>query len=561
MRRSDASNMGLVERKHTDSDESKSPSPVLRNTDWMLVDAVKEKSRTEHSDQKQSLWRMTFVRYAEGAVEVKRIQRLAEHKQHLRSAPTLEGRRKLRGLVYPSGVTAVFKELQRLPGAEDDFPNIKLGLKSYNSHLMKVEPGEARRRGDDALGMTPKQVKDYRRLSFALGAQAVVVERTNRNGHKRYGIVQSSLGLGVDLQIAASWGLLAATSPDKWLDSTVKLLARLQFYQEVFKRPILDLKTENIVPEFDESGQVCDLHFIDLDDAVKHCLVYTPQAMDEASKAHLKAAGFWCRDGVEELLSHLSVAIDYRSLNHELSDVFRTQKGLPTTSLKNLLLQLGEVELDGEPVNARQLLQRAMIHPSEKRRLIALFDATKDRCMQRWQQANILMQAPTDAPSSKRLKACVRRSELLGVEESKSTRVPEAKFSEERNQLKAYKRKREDNGSETFTLPRLSTLRSMLWKAAHLSITRDDFSAFSQREKLNAACVLCAALGENLEGFEGARAWAKANYDRFTSAYTHGALGDIYHAFPPEAKEHIQQYLEANGYDNRSPQTVAVSAL
>lgn len=365
-------------------DEVKQDDLVAQSTDWMAVEAKKEKSRTTDGVA-QSVWSVTWLRKHCGELQQQVVRYNAEHRTHLLSADRLLSRRS----AYPSGGFASFKRLTIGSEGSAGFKGAAyhLGLKSYNDHLSSK---------DESIDMSRQQQKASQCLHFAFGRQFVVVERINQRNIKKIGVVQTALGDAKDFaQVAISRGRIVVD--DAVLTGIiVKLLAQLQFYHNRFDRVMLDIKPSNLLPIFDDKKELVDIHFIDLDDAVKNSLVSTRSSLDKQirnsialTQKTLKAMGL----NSTCLLANLNRGIDYRMLSNALRLCVRscTASGVFDSLSKAMHASIGDIR-----VSAQSILDAALSeYGSErlKRRYMKCFEVTYQSCQQRWQQAQRLQQS------------------------------------------------------------------------------------------------------------------------------------------------------------------------
>lgn len=334
---------------------------------WVAVAAKKSFSRrSERSLDRCSEWAVTFVRRnVEGVIETKDVTYQAEHRNHA-------GRP--RRSVYPSGVTASFKCLSP---ASDVVSGVEsLGLKSYKkAHL----------------GLTNKQVSLCQRLYFAYGMQFVTVKRTNHDGEPKVAVIQTRVGCGKDMVDAVNDSQMARkfrnVTDEQWAACLTRLIAKVHFFHRKLMWPLLDMKLDNLVPEFSESGELVDLHLIDLDDAVKSELIFTPDYLDADSMSHLNEV-LDCRRLSDEMkLNALSPLIDLHSIARFMLKVFPVMDcPLRKSRFKTSML-----------LDRCRLLPLTLMHKPDASVYTVLFDGdaellrlyqqTLSTCEQRWTQA------------------------------------------------------------------------------------------------------------------------------------------------------------------------------
>ncbi|MDF1797122.1 MAG: hypothetical protein P1U63_11360 [Coxiellaceae bacterium] len=217
-------------------------------------------------------------------------------------------KRKIRDVLYPAGGYSNVKKLQRVlkgdEGVDDPFPSV-IALKCYKA-----------RSDDSKKAETIAAAKRCSSLYREMGQFSLMFssERQDASGHlaegsDKYFLMMPYYGKGYDLlKLLADQTLLPKpVSAEQLIPLFYRLLHDVSVLHERFGMPIVDLKPENMILEFDETGEPIAIRLIDLDGVFYEGVSYTLAYLTEKDRS--KYAG----DGM--LREDIPFEVDFRSLS------------------------------------------------------------------------------------------------------------------------------------------------------------------------------------------------------------------------------------------------------
>jgi hypothetical protein len=266
-----------------------------------LVDAEKILPRKETN--KPSIWRLTFLSRAGERV-------MGDYQVEHR-----EKRGRPRIMCYPAGSSAVVKKMTYL-GKDKRLPEL-LALKSRltKKQALKRFHVEFFNEFAEIYQAEVRQEITSLALMRAMGHHAYAVKRKAKEGEDAYALIFSYLGNGQDLYVGLQALALTAYSRASIRHAFARLLARIYFCQQIIERPLLDVKSENILLVKSTDDSEIDFYLCDLEsslgtNAAVTTGVLTPKDMATVTNVIYPDKRY---RSVEQFKS-LPKAIDYRTL-------------------------------------------------------------------------------------------------------------------------------------------------------------------------------------------------------------------------------------------------------
>lgn len=138
-------------------------------------------------------------------------------------------------------------------------------------------------------------------------------------------VLMAKLGAGRDLMdclLSEADGAANRLTEDAFNKVFMRLLARVVFFHSSEKRPILDLKPENMIPIFDERGTLIDIQLIDYESSLGNRFLFTTSMM--SLKSAKQCIGLLQRHGNQLPLPAMSqlYSVDYDALANLYSKLY-----------------------------------------------------------------------------------------------------------------------------------------------------------------------------------------------------------------------------------------------
>jgi hypothetical protein len=228
---------------------------------WQVINAEKLQCRSQ-SALTHSLWQVSFLSDS------------GKRKQAFYKAEHQEGGRKRAGN-YPAGMAGIIKKLTLIGGAEN-LPKT-LALKSlFLRNAADINEAKQAYENDREVKLCAPQ------LLRALGQNACVIKRQS-GSQTKYAMVTDYLGDGKNLKqlLLTDKDKVASIESEKLLEMLARLLAEIRFVQKKTGRVLLDIKLENIMPQF-HRRVLTGFTLIDLDSCTGTDIVCTPALFNAA---------------------------------------------------------------------------------------------------------------------------------------------------------------------------------------------------------------------------------------------------------------------------------------
>ncbi|MDF1653625.1 MAG: hypothetical protein P1U34_00780 [Coxiellaceae bacterium] len=213
---------------------------------------------------------------------------------------------------YPNGTFSVVKRLtivrEGIIGDSSRFPDT-IALKCYfNFKSEKLE--------NQTLRATLGCADLYNRVGdFAIAFQSSRDDEHGKSmaGTDKYFLMMPYYGEGHDLyECMVDKGLLKKPiSSEQLIPVLYRLLNKIATIHEMLGATIVDIKPENMIPEFDDEGHLVDIHLVDLDGALYDSIIGTPGYMNPSDFDEYVLGS--------KKRSNIPLAVDYRSLGVILS--------------------------------------------------------------------------------------------------------------------------------------------------------------------------------------------------------------------------------------------------
>ncbi|MDF1654510.1 MAG: hypothetical protein P1U34_05305 [Coxiellaceae bacterium] len=277
------------------------------------------------------------------------------------------------------GSTSVVKDLENQSEGREGLP--ELVVKSFHHDVW---------RGDTHFKV---RLEDLHKSAHYLRVQGFCcyvgeheqLSRRTPGGKKKPFVIMQKIGDGRDLFTLAQDREVKAVicnsteALQKLLGAFCRLMALLEYFYAQEGRPVLDLKSENIMPIRDEHGHIIRFVLIDLDNSFGTETMFTPDAMPLGD--YIRVARHWNKS------KELGTAIDFHSLASMLAETINALSSGACFSMRNtqhpvslrhrlMVIEPKTSALDSLPVKLYQALMGAVDGMPAREMISAAFSET-----------------------------------------------------------------------------------------------------------------------------------------------------------------------------------------